>query len=93
MLLSSSYGVAVLHPLSAADLAQWHPSADQPWQFVALSEREWQLFHLGALLGTALRIRGTESWQAISQEGDACIAPLPSPLDCALRLLERLESA
>ena len=88
MLVSQSQGVAVLTPLNDADLAQWHPSSDATWQLVAISEREFQLFHNGALLGTATRIRGSEAWQANSREGDVCIAPLHSPLDCAQRLLQ-----
>lgn len=73
-----------------SELALWRPSPRAPLQFLRVDEREIWLFHQGTFLGIAGRVPAPEGglWQASSRDGEVCIAPLHSPLDCARRLIE-----
>lgn len=91
MIVSRCSEYQMIEPLDESELAAWRPSASEALQFVRVDEREVWLFHRGAFLGVAGRLLNPDRlvWQASSREGDVCIAPLGSPLDCARRLLER----
>jgi hypothetical protein len=90
MYVSQMQGCLVFEPANDAELQDWQPWPGAPVQFVKSSNREFWIFYQGKFIGSATRIVGSLDWQASSntEESSVCIAPLPTPLDCALRLVE-----
>lgn len=89
MYVSQMEGCLVFEPANDTELEKWHPWPGAPFQFVKTSSKEYWIFYQGEFIGSAQRLLGSLDWQATSNVSEAmvCIAPLNSPLDCALRLV------